>query len=167
MIDDALHYIQNAQEKYDAIVLDLTDPIMGNSSYKLYTKEFYEKLNKILNKDGGVVTQATSPSFSLDTFSGIYNTMKSVFRNVSASITYVPSFDGLWGFVYASNNKISLNELNAKAIDSLIAQRINGKLRFYDGETHTMLFSLPKNIRDRLSSETRISTESNPVTVPA
>ncbi|BCS91937.1 Polyamine aminopropyltransferase [Metallosphaera sp. J1] len=166
VIDDALKYVERTQEKFDAVILDLTDPIMGNSSYKLYTREFYEKLSRLVSTDGGIVTQATSPSFSLDTFSVIYNTLRSVFRKVSASITYVPSFDGLWGFVYASN-RVTPNELSPTTVNTLIGQRIRGRLRYYDGETHSMLFSIPKNVRDKLSSESRISTESSPITVPA
>ncbi|AEB96100.1 MAG: methyltransferase domain-containing protein [Metallosphaera sp.] len=166
VIDDALNFIQRNKETFDAIILDLTDPIMGNSSYKLYTREFYEKLSNSINEGGGIVTQATSPSFSIDTFSGIYNTIRSVYHTTKASITYVPSFDGLWGFVYAYKGSVD-TRMSSETINKLIEDRINGKLRFYDGETHSTLFNIPKNIREKLSSESRISTENNPVTVPA
>ncbi|QKQ99890.1 polyamine aminopropyltransferase [Metallosphaera tengchongensis] len=166
VIGDALDYVDNSRESFDGIILDLTDPIKGNSSYKLYTREFYKRISNIVKDDGGVVTQATSPSFSVETFSAIYNTMKTVFRNVAVAITYVPSFDGLWGFVYASNHTTP-NTLSSDAVNELLKTRIDGRLRFYDGETHSMLFNIPKHIRERILSETRISTEANPVTVPA
>lgn len=166
VVSDAKDYIEKTNERFDAIILDLTDPIKGNTSYKLYTKEFYEKVKQHLNKGGGIVTQATSPSFSLETFSAILNTLRNVFKLASAAIVYVPSFDGLWGFVYASDyvNPIFLNR---EQVDKKIRERIIGELRFYDGETHSTIFNIPKHIREFLQRETRISTEENPIYVPA
>ncbi|EHP69461.1 MAG: polyamine aminopropyltransferase [Metallosphaera yellowstonensis] len=166
IIDDARNYVENSQNKFDAVILDLTDPISGNSSYKLYTKEFYESIRKILRPGGGVVTQATSPSFSLETFSGIFNTFRNVFPHVSASVTYVPSFDGLWGFVYGTEES-SPNLLTPAQVDDRLRDRVTVSLKFYDGETHSALFNIPKHIRDRILNETRVSTEQTPITVPA
>ncbi|ARM75898.1 polyamine aminopropyltransferase [Acidianus manzaensis] len=166
VISDAKKFIDNTTESYDAIVLDLTDPIKGNTSYKLYTKEFYEEIKHHLNKGGAIVTQATSPSFSLDVFSTIMNTLRNTFKLVSASIVYVPSFDGLWGFVYASDY-VNPIVLTRDQIDKKIKERIVGELRFYDGETHNTIFNIPKHIRKVIQQETRISTENNPIYVPA
>ena len=164
IIEDGSKFVKETKESFDAVILDLTDPIKGSPSQLLYTKEFYEELKKITK--GGVVTQATSPSFSLDTFSIIYNTLKQVFRKVSTGIVYVPAFDGLWGFVYASDNSNPI-ELLKEEVDKRINDRIEGKLRFYDGETHVTMFSIPKYIREVLESEKRVSTRSNPVAIPA
>lgn len=164
IIEDGYKYIKETKEVFDAVVIDLTDPIKDSPSQLLYTKEFYEDVKKITK--GGIVTQATSPSFSLETFSGIYNTLKQVFRKVSASIVYVPAFDGLWGFVYASDNVIP-SELQKDEINKRIQDRIDGTLKFYDGETHSTMFNIPKHIRNVLEKETRVSTKSNPIAVPA
>jgi len=164
VIEDGSKFIKETKETYDAVVIDLTDPIKDSPSQLLYTKEFYEDIKKITK--GGVVTQATSPSFSLDVFSVVYNTLKQVFRKVSVSIVYVPAFDGLWGFVYASDNSNPI-ELSKEEVDRRINERIEGKLRFYDGETHNTMFSIPKYIREVLENEKRISTRSNPIAVPA
>ena len=166
VIGDGYKFIKETNQKFDAIILDLTDPIKDSPSQLLYTLEFYRQVKSVLNEGGGIVTQATSPSFSLDTFTVIYNTLRNVFKYTSASIVYVPGFDSLWGFVYASDytNPASLK---ADEVNKLIKERIQGELRFYDGETHEMIFSIPKHIRVRLESEKRISTEKEPVAVPA
>lgn len=164
VIEDGYKFIKETRETYDTIVIDLTDPIKDSPSQLLYTKEFYEDVKKIVK--GGIVTQATSPSFSLETFSVIYNTLKQVFKKVSVSIVYVPAFDGLWGFVYASDN-VNPAELSKEEVNRRINERIEGTLRFYDGETHNTMFSIPKYIRVVLEGERRVSTKSNPVAVPA
>ncbi|BFH73393.1 polyamine aminopropyltransferase [Sulfurisphaera javensis] len=164
IIKDGYKFIKETKEVYDAIVIDLTDPIKDSPSQLLYTKEFYEDLKKITK--GGIVTQATSPSFSLETFSIIYNTIRQVFKKVSAGIVYVPAFDGLWGFVYASDN-VAPTELTKDEVNKRIKERIQGELKFYDGETHYTMFSIPKHIREVIEKEKRISTKENPVAVPA
>ncbi|WP_338601190.1 polyamine aminopropyltransferase [Sulfolobus tengchongensis] len=164
IIGDGYKFVEETKEKYDAVILDLTDPIKDSTSYKLYTKEFYEKLKRILNEKGGIVTQATSPSFSLEVYVTIYNTIKDVFKEASASYTYMASFDGLWGFVYGGvrPDLISENEINTR-----IEERIDGQLRFYDGYSHKVSFSLPKNIKNEFKKITKISTDEDPIYVPA
>lgn len=164
VIGDGYKFVEETNEKYDAIILDLTDPIKDSTSYKLYTKEFYEKLKRILNDNGGIATQATSPSFSLEVYVTIYNTVKEVFKHASASYTYMASFDGLWGFVYGG---VSPESLSKDEIDERIRQRIAGKLRYYDGYSHQISFSLPKYIRQEFERINRISTEKEPIYVPA
>ncbi|BAB65325.1 polyamine aminopropyltransferase [Sulfurisphaera tokodaii] len=164
VIEDGYKFIKETKEKFDAVVIDLTDPIKDSPSQMLYTKEFYEEVKRI--SKWGIVTQATSPSFSLETFSIIYNTIKHVFKKVSAGITYVPAFDGLWGFVYASD-EVNPAEFSKEEINNRIKERIDGSLRFYDGETHITMFSIPKHIREVLEKENKISTRENPVAVPA
>jgi len=164
IIEDGSKFVKETKEIYDAVIIDLTDPIKDSPSQLLYTKEFYEEVKRITK--GGIVTQATSPSFSLEVFSVIYNTLKQVFKKVSAGIVYVPSFDGLWGFVYASDNT-NPAELSKEEVNKRINERIEGKLRFYDGETHVTMFNIPKYIREVLENEKRVSTRNNPVAVPA
>ncbi|MEM0373813.1 MAG: polyamine aminopropyltransferase [Sulfolobaceae archaeon] len=166
VIADGYEYVKNSNERFDAVILDLTDPQKNSPSVKLYTKEFYVMLKKILNPKGGIVTQATSPSFSLEVFSVIYNTLKQVFRFVSPAITYVPSFDGLWGFINASDST-NVSSLTAEDVNKRIHDRIVGNLLFYDGTTHLSLFNIPKYIRKVLDEEKRISTESSPIYTPA
>ncbi|MFP3065312.1 MAG: polyamine aminopropyltransferase [Sulfolobus sp.] len=166
IIGDGYKFVKESKENFDSVILDLTDPLKDSPSQLLYTKEFYEVIKRVLNPGGGIVTQATSPSFSLDTFSIIYNTIRQVFKYTSAGIVYVPAFDGLWGFVYASDS-VSPAKLTASEVDKLINERINGELRFYDGETHEMIFSIPKHIRVVIENEKRVSTEKEPVYTPA
>ncbi len=166
VIGDAYDYVMKTQEKFDAVIMDLTDPVKGSPSQRLYTLEFFARVKDILNEGGGFVTQSTSPSFSLETFATIYNTVSKVFRKTSYGIVYIPAFDGLWGFTFASD-ATNPAELTAKEVDSRISQRIRGELRFYDGETHEGLFKIPKYLRNTISSVKTISTLQNPVATPA
>ena len=53
-IDDARHYLQTTEEKFDAITSDPLDPWVKGAAM-LYTREFFEEVKTHLNP-GGVVT---------------------------------------------------------------------------------------------------------------
>jgi len=165
IISDARKYLEKAEDTYDAIVIDLVDPMEGGAAQLLYTEEFYRLVKKHLNPGGIMVTQATSPSFTLDVFTTIHNTISQVFEKTSAYATFIRSFDGLWGFVTGSDS-ISPAELSAEEVDSRISSLLEGELEYYDGTTHTGLFSLPKPIRKALEKEERIARDNNPVYMP-
>lgn len=72
-----------------------------------------------------------------------------VFRPVSLSL--------LWPLLQENRRK------EPSDTDEQIASRINGELRFYDGITHSGLFSTPKWLRAAIEQEKRIMTIENPV----
>jgi|BEDMetMinimDraft_2_1075160.scaffolds.fasta_scaffold00101_10 spermidine synthase len=166
LIGDGKKYIEENDEVFNAIILDLTDPHLGNPSYELYTREFYQKLTKRIEDSGIIVTQSTSPSFSPEVFSSIVKTLASVFPKVRPWVTYIASFDGLWSFTSASNS-IDPYNLTKEEVNERISKLINGELEFYDGETHEYLMRIPKNLRKVLKYMGRISTLSSPVGMPA
>ncbi len=166
IIDDAEHYIDNTNEKYDVIISDLVDPEEAGPAVRLYTKEFYNKIINKLEKNGIFVTQSTSPVLTPTVHAVIYNTIKNVFKYASAYYTYIRSFEGIWGFVIASND---VNVENIKNIDveSMINKMVEGKNRYYDNESHVHMFNIPKYIRNVLENEKRVSTLKDPIYLPA
>ena len=48
-------------------------------------------------------------------------------------------------------------------LDALIAQRVSKALKFYDGESHTNMFNLPKFLRQGIQQEQRINRDASPV----
>jgi spermidine synthase len=166
VIDDGRKYLERTTEKFDAIILDLVDPMEGGPAALLYTLEFYETVKRALNSNGVMVTQATSPVLTPEVYATIYNTISKVFKIVAPYITYVKAYNGLWGFVYASDT-YDPRKLTAEEVDKRIRENIKGKLRFYDGTTHVWMFSVPKPIRDILTRTKNIATDSNPTFIPA
>ena len=45
----------------------------------------------------------------------------------------------------------------------MVRERVQGQLRYYDGETHTMMFALPKHVRESLAAETRVIEDNHPL----
>ncbi len=170
VIDDAWNYVNRAEGPFDVVISDLVDPEPGGPAVRLYTREFYERVESILGEGGVFVAQTTSLSHTIKVHSIISNTIRHVFGNAFSYGVYVPSFDSYWGFTIASKNA-SLNPLLGKEEFEERAERLLGErrreLRFYDYQSHLHMFSLPRPYRVVLESESGVSTMDNPVTMPA
>jgi len=165
ILADGRKFLSETDGKFDVVILDLVDPIEGGPAALLYTLEFYKLVANVLKSGGVVVTQASSPILTPRVYATIRNTIASVFRITRPYMTYVRSYNGVWGFVAASDTADPA-KLSREEVDKLIKSRINGSLRFYDGATHQWMFTLPKPIRDMLESYKDVATDSNPVYVP-
>jgi spermidine synthase len=160
---DALKYLDETQEKFDIVIIDLTEPLEEGPSYLLYTTEFYQDLQKKLAPDGLVALQSGSTSMVISLgFIAVANTLGTAFSVVAPYQTEIPSFVGTWGFAVASRN-LDPRQLSMEEVDRRISSRINRPLRFYDGQTHCGIFAIPKYLRDEMVREKRIITRDHPL----
>ena len=167
ILGDALKIVNELKEgSFDAIISDVTEPFEGGPSYKLFTREFFEKLKRLLKKDGVFSLQASMlRNVTYKLHRAIHWTLKEVFSLVFSYYSYVPSFDTTWGFCLASD-ELNPEDFSIEEIDRRIGERIEGELRFYDGETHKKLFLLPKDIREILKKKVNIIEEDKPFVLP-
>ena len=158
IFEDAYKYLLQNKNRYDAIIIDIPDPLEGGPAYLLYTQEFYGMVKNRL-KPGGVLMVQSGPAGPLDyseVFTAINRTLQSVFRSTMPYHAYMPSFGLVWGFVIAGE---TLPTITMDEIDSRIRDRISGNLQFYDGTTHSNIFSLPKYLREGIAKEDRLITK--------
>ncbi|MCE4613043.1 MAG: polyamine aminopropyltransferase [Desulfurococcales archaeon] len=166
VIGDGYEYVEKSRERFDVIIADLADPIEAGPAYKLYTKEFYEMIKERLREGGVFVTQATSPSHTLETHATIYKTVSSVFRHAAYYHVYIKSFDGLWGFVVASDYR-DPRALGKDGVDERIRELVKGENRFYDGDSHMHMFTVPRYLKTLIEEKGEIATIERPVYMPA
>jgi spermidine synthase len=160
---DALKYLDDTTEKFDVVIIDLTEPLEEGPSYLLYTREFYQGLQDKLTPDGLIALQSGSTSMIIALgFIAVANTLATAFSVVAPYQTEIPSFGGTWGFAVASRN-LDPRALSPEEVDSRTSSRINKGLRFYDGLTHRGIFSLPKYLREEMAREKRIITRDQPL----
>ena len=162
---DAREFLETHPDTYDVMLIDLPDPMEGGPAGLLYTQGFYGLLAQRLNP-GGVVAVQSEPCMvnSMEAFTAIANTLRSVFPRVYPYHTTVPSFASDWGFNLASLGPDPL-ELAPEEIGRRLAARGCTSLRSYDGETHRGLFVLQRFVRKALAEETRVITDDSPLVV--
>ncbi len=110
---DADQFIQRLSNfKWDVVIIDFPDPSSVELS-KLYSREFYKKLKRILSKEAMVIVQSTSPYHAKEAFLSILNTIKSADFKVLPYHQNVPSF-GDWGYNLAWTDDIPVEKMVAK-----------------------------------------------------
>jgi spermidine synthase len=110
--DDAFIAIDKLlQEKqiFNTIIVDLPDPSHPDLN-KMYSVNFYYRLNNLLNGDGVIVIQSTSPFHAKNAFISIGKTVKKAqFEQVEQYHQNVPSF-GEWGWTIAVKKGLPVSE---------------------------------------------------------
>ena len=162
---DARAYLDASTETFDVILVDVTDPLAGGPSYRIFTREFYELAASRLSAQGAIAVQAESVDLNVfDAHLAIVATLGSVFPYAASYQAHVPSFGESWGFVVASKSR-DPQLMEPDEVDRLLLERGCSDLRFYDGETHQGVFRLPKYLRERLRQQRHIVTDAQPVFV--
>lgn len=88
------------KQTFDTIIVDLPDPSHPDLN-KLYSVNFYYRLNKLLAGDGVIAVQSTSPFHAQNAFISVGKTLENAEFNVEQYHQNVPSF-GEWGWTIAS-----------------------------------------------------------------
>ena len=70
VFQDGKEYIANGKDKFDVIMLDLSDPV--GPAEELFQEPFYRNVYNRLNDDGILVAQSESPFFNQRSVKGIY-----------------------------------------------------------------------------------------------
>lgn len=165
---DARKFIESelSPSSVDVVISDLTEPFEEGPSYKLFTKEFYNLLFSKLKDDGVMATQSSILRVTdYKVHSAIRNTLATVFPIVRSYLSYVPSFDSTWGFIVASKKYDPLS-FSKSDIDTLIFQRIEGELKFYNGSAHTAIFCISKDLEQLIFSIGDIILDEQPLVLP-
>jgi spermidine synthase len=141
---DAMEYMRTSQYTFDVIIADISDPIEEGPALKIYTKEFYNLVKKILAPKGIFVTHATEVHYATykKTADEIVQTLNPIFPVVKLYFEYVPSFICLWGFAIASL-KYRPEKLSIETIGRRLRKRGIKNLLYYDAETQKRMFTLP------------------------
>ncbi len=149
VIGDGFAYVRAATERFDLIVLDLTDP--GGPSEPLYTADFYRACAARLNPTGALTLHIASPVAHPERIrTGLAN-LRAAFAIVTPYLVCVPLYGGLWMMASASAtlNPAYLTPLD---VDRRIGQRKIGDLQYYNGGMHRAGFALPNFVRDLVAA---------------
>lgn len=142
---DAFRWIRDAQERYDAIIVDFPDPV-DFSVGKLYTDAFYRELSRVLAPGGIATVQSTSPLVAPQAFWTVATTLEAAGLTTEAYHAYVPSF-GEWGFILAAHGPIPAN-----------VTILSGN-RFLSPETEKRLFDFPPDMARRPAVVNRLDNQ--------
>jgi spermidine synthase len=143
-IEDGFAFVRNATERFDLIVLDLTDP--GGPSTPLYTADFYRACAARLTPGGAMTLHVASPIAHPERIRNGMTALRAAFRVVTPYLASIPLYGGLWMMACCSAT-LDPRTLSATAIDRRIQERGIGKLQYYNGAMHQAALALPNFVR--------------------
>ena len=162
VVGDALDFLDDSSPVWDVIVSDLSDPIEDGPSFKLFTKEYFEKAGGALAPSGAFVIQAGPVSpHEMGMHARLCRTMSEVFDHVASYVSFVPSYAAPWGFTLGSSKPIEPRP-EPERIDAELLDKTTGGLRMFDGITLLGMLQLPLHLRRAIAEETRVYTLSEP-----
>jgi spermidine synthase len=148
--EDARAYLEQRPDTYDAIFGDLPDPLEGGPAAELFTREFYALIKSRLNPGGVFALQAENTEVGwCKSYIAIIKNLQHVFASVIPYQTTIPFYGLPWGFAVASDTPIE-QRLTPESVGRTLHERDCGSLHYYDVETHTHMFALPKYLRDAM-----------------
>jgi spermidine synthase len=132
----------------------------------LFTQEFYQLAKGRLTERGVFCVQAGCAAHTQNgTFAKVYNTLRQVFPHCFAYKVFVPFYSTEWGFVVCTVSEPGFAPVDVlpHEINHRLQYRHADGLKFYSGESHRMLFTLPPVIKRRLEREIHVIRDREPL----
>jgi spermidine synthase len=150
-LGDGFEFVKNCKEKFDLVVLDLTDP--DTPACHLYSEEFFRMCQRVLNPGGLMTMHLGSPVFQAATVRKNATNLRKVFKHVTPLSLYIPLYGSLWCLAVASDS-VNVRNLTSETAAQRLRERRVGGLKYYNAELHPALFALPTFVRDLTAAET-------------
>ena len=147
-LGDARAFIGQTEERFDQIILDLTDPF--GPAVELYTVGFYAACRRALNPGGVLSLHIQSPIHRGETLARIVASLRTAFAHVAPYFQYVPLYGTLWAMAVASDH-VQPAALPPGDVDRRIAALGLEPLKLYNGATHHALLAQPNYLRALLA----------------
>jgi spermidine synthase len=143
--EDGLKFVRSAQNYYDLIIVDSTDPFGPGEG--LFAKEFYGNCFNALSDKGILVNQHESPFYEeyKDIVKLTHDRIKTFFPHSQIYQAHIPTYpSGYWLFGFASKF------FNGTDIKETIWKEKNIDCKYYNTELHYGSFALPTYVKELL-----------------
>ncbi|MGV3656292.1 MAG: polyamine aminopropyltransferase, partial [Noviherbaspirillum sp.] len=143
-IEDGAAFLARTSERFDLVLLDLTDP--ETPAGPLYTREFFARCKQALAPGGAVVLHLGAPFHEPEQVRDLGAALASVFAKVRGYGLHIPLYGAYWALAVASDD-LDPAALDAGEVERRLEARRIGALQYYNPEVHGGLFALPNFYR--------------------
>lgn len=144
-IGDGFAYVRSTTDRYDLVLLDLTDPDTPAAS--LYSAGFFAACKRVLSPGGAMVLHIGSPVFAPDRVARSVSELGNVFELVRCYGLYIPLYGAYWGMAVASDS-LDPVAVGRQVLQARLSERGLGRLHYYNEDVHGALFALPNYYRE-------------------
>jgi spermidine synthase len=145
VIADGLKYVAETDVRFDAIIVDSSEPI--GPSAVLHTREFFTDCKRALKEGGILVTQNGLPFLFPDHLHGTTAVFASLFKRAAPYMCTQPCyFGGPFALNLATDDKGAL-KLDAGDLEKRRKKRGIDGLKYWTPDVHVASFALPAYAR--------------------
>lgn len=138
--EDAAAFVRATQDRFDLVMLDLTDP--ETPAGPLYTAAFFEQVRRVLAPGGAMVLHLGAPFFEPAQVRSLAAALQRTFAHVCAYGLHIPLYGAYWSLAVASDVLVPPS-LPPAEVRVRLQERQIGPLQYYNAEVHAALFALP------------------------
>lgn len=139
-IGDGMAFVRDTDQRFDLVLLDLTDPDTPASA--LYTADFFSAVKHVLSPGGAMVLHTGSPIFRPDIVTALYQGLHQSFKVVAPMGLYIPLYGAYWSLAVCSD-QLDPRLVSHDQIAANITSAGLTDLQYYNPATHQGLFALP------------------------
>jgi len=147
LIDDGIRFVNEADDTFDLIIVDSTDPVGPGEG--LFTEAFYGACKKRLRPGGLIVTQNGVPHLQPEELARSGRRLKPHFADVSCYLAVVPTYVGGFMALGWATDDAGLRRLTEADLAPRFA-RSGIATRYYSPAVHAAAFALPPFIAELL-----------------
>ena len=144
---DGAEFVRSTTEKFDLVLLDLTDP--ETPAGPLYTTEFFVQCKQVLAEGGAMVLHLGAPFYEPEQVQSLSAKLGEVFTHVNAFGLHIPLYGSYWALAIVSDS-MQPTQVDATEVEHRLQQRNINDLQYYNAQVHGALFALPNYYRKLL-----------------
>jgi spermidine synthase len=146
VIDDGAKYVARTDRRYDAIIVDSTDPIGPGKI--LFGEKFYSGCRHCMKPGGVLVTQNGVPFFQKNELTATMSKFRRLFADASCYVAAIPVYvGGHMAMGFATNNK-RLRRHPVRTIAERYRKAGSFTTKYWTPEVHVAAFAQPRFIAD-------------------
>jgi len=146
VIDDGMRFVGETDRRFDVIIVDSTDP-QGPGAV-LFTREFYARCKRCLNKGGILVTQNGVPFLQSGELTATVRHFRRLFKDAACTVAAIPTYvGGHMAMGYASDDT-RLRQTSEKTIAARYKKAGRFSTKYWTPAVHRAAFALPRFIQE-------------------
>ena len=146
VIGDGMKYVATTKRRFDAIIVDSTDP--QGPGKVLFSQKFYAACKRCLNEGGVLVTQNGVPIFQPRELALSVARFRRLFADGTCYIAAIPTYvGGHMAMGWATDDR-GLRQTSAKTLAARYRRAGSFMTKYWTPEVHVAAFALPRFIAD-------------------
>jgi spermidine synthase len=146
VIDDGAKFVVKTDKRFDAIIVDSTDPIGPGKI--LFGEKFYSGCRRCMKKGGVLVTQNGVPFFQKNELASTMSKFRRLFADASCYVAAIPVYIGGHMAMGIATDNRQLRRLPVKTIAQRYRKAGSFTTKYWTPEVHVAAFAQPRFIAD-------------------